>query len=423
MNDPKPTLGAYLVGAYLFSVPAFAYSQSLGLLYIPQVTGALLVAYAILDILGKGTIKIPGEIRVYGLLGLWAVVTFAFSASPHDWGTQSLGTLVKVVIATMACAQLIKNETDFFTALKIFVFSVLLVYFQNRGDLQYLRIADQITETDRFAGTLTNANIAAMFSLTVIWASIHLVLHSRRKLLSAALYSPPIGIALLIIYYSGSKKGLIGIGLFILFFTRLLYIREQRSSYRKTLVLLISASLIIIASYFIYTSPFFIRIEQMIYGASGSDLKRLGLANEAIHVWLMNFKTILMGVGYNNFKLFSDLQSYSHSTLLELLASNGVVGFFLFVTFFTLLFRKFVILYRRASNQELKSIFFSILIFLFIYSFFMLTAVLHDARELLPILGCLAAFGQYHLRRQWQSQAEAREIASAFKEEGSARAT
>ena len=31
----KPTLGAYLVGAYLFSVAAFAYSESLGLLMIP----------------------------------------------------------------------------------------------------------------------------------------------------------------------------------------------------------------------------------------------------------------------------------------------------------------------------------------------------------------------------------------------------
>jgi hypothetical protein len=66
--------------------------------------------------------------------------------------------------------------------------------------------------------------------------------------------------------------------------------------------------------------------------------------------------------------------------------------------FLILLFRKFVLLYRQALNPELKRIFFSIIIFLFIYSFFMLTHVLHASRELLPILGGLAAFGQYHLR-------------------------
>jgi O-antigen ligase len=401
-NRSKPTLGAYLVGAYLFSVPAFAFSESLGLLIIPQIIGAVLVAYALLDILGSQSIKIPREIQLYGLMGLWAVITFSFGASTSEW--RALGTLIKVVVATLACAQLIKDETDLFAALKIFVLSILFVYYQNRGDLQYLRMAGQITETDRFAGTLANANTAAMYSLTVIWASILLLLHSRKGLLRWTLLFIPVSISLLIIYYSGSKKGLIGMGLFVLFLTRLLYTRQQSSSYRKSLVILISSSLIIIAGYFIYTSPFFFRIGQLFYGGSGSDINRLNLANEAIHVWLMNWKTFIMGVGYDNFKMYSSLQVYAHSTPFELLASNGIIGFSLFMGFLFLLFRKFVFLYRHAFNQELKSDFFATLIFLFIFSFFMLAAVMHDSRELLPILGGLAAFGQYHLRLLGQRQ-------------------
>ena len=55
----KPTLRAYIVGIYLFSVPAFAYSESLGLSIIPQVLGALLVTYAIFDVVRNQAIKFP----------------------------------------------------------------------------------------------------------------------------------------------------------------------------------------------------------------------------------------------------------------------------------------------------------------------------------------------------------------------------
>jgi O-antigen ligase len=393
INRSKITLRACLVGAYLFSVPAFAYSESLGLLIIPQITGALLVAYAVFDILRSLNIKIPFEIGLYGLMGLCAVLTFPFGARPGEWVTPSLGSLIKVVLATLACAQLIKDEADFLTALKIFVFSILFVYYQNMGDLQYLKMADQITETDRFAGTLANANTAAMFSLTVIWASVISFLVSKKGLFRWVLFPIPIGISLLIIYYSGSKKGLLGVGLFILFYTRLLYIRQYSSFRKKTLVMFISISLIIIAGYVIYTSPFFFRIEQLYYGGSDSDINRLHLASEAINVWLMNWKTFFIGVGHDNFRLFTFQQTYSHVTPLELLACNGIIGFFLFMGFFFFLFRKFIFLYRHAFNQELKSVLFSTLIFLFLYSFFMMTSVLHASRELMPILGCLAAFG------------------------------
>jgi O-antigen ligase len=394
----KPTLRAYLVGAYLFSVPAFAYSETLGLLMIPQITGALLVAYALSDILRGLKIQIPKEIGLYGLMGLWAVITHYFGVSPNEWRTLSLGTLIKVVIATLACAQLIKDENDFYTALKIFVFSILVVFYQNMGDLRYLRIADNIPEMDRFAGTFTDPNTAAIFSLTVIWASILLLLHSRKGFLSWIWFSIPIVISLLIIYYSGSKKGLMGLGLFVLFLTKLLYTRQQSSFYKKSLILLIASALIIIAGYFIYSSPFFFRIQQLVYGGSAGDINRSYLISDAIHVWLRNWKSFFIGVGYDNFRFVSDLQSNSHSTPLELLACNGIIGCSLFMGFLILLFHKFVLLYRQALNPELKRIFFSIIIFLFIYSFFMLTHVLHASRELLPILGGLAAFGQYHLR-------------------------
>ncbi len=399
MDGKKRTgasLGAYIVGAYLFSVPAFAYSDSTGLLIIPQLTGALLVVYALLDVVKSRTIKIPSEILLYGLFCLWAVTTFVFGASTSE--TLSLGTLVKVATATLACAQLIKDDADLFAALKIFVFSILFIYLQNRGDLELLRVADRITDSDRFAGTLTNANTAAIFSMSVVWASVLLLLNSKKALLSRAAYLVPLGTALLIIYYSGSKKGFIGIGLFVLFFARLLFIRQGTSVTARGLTVVASAALIIVTGYFIYASPFFFRMQEALYGNDASTVSRLTLAGEAARVWLTNFKTFLMGVGYDNFRLFSDFQTYAHSTPLELLASTGLVGCSLFVGFLFVLFRKLLFLTRHELTQKSKSIIFSCLIFVFIFSVFMLAAVMHDSRELLPILGALAAFGQYRFR-------------------------
>lgn len=398
---PKPRWGAYIIGAYLFSVPAFGYSDSTGLLVLPQVAGALLVGYALFDLLGRFRITVSGEVGLYGLMGLWAGVTFFFQqgATPED--LQNLGTMIKVVVTTLACAQLIKDEDDLFVALKIFVFSILFVYYQNSGELQQLRAVGYITEQDRFAGTLTNANTAAIFSLTVLWAAMLLLVRSGFQSLKVALYLLPVGLALLIIYYSGSKKGLLGLAMLALFMARLLYIRRKSSLWQKSLVIAVSIVLVIVVGYFIYTSPFFFRMEQLFGGLSNiSDANRLDLAKEAVSVWLMNGRTFVMGVGYDQFWKFSSLGTYAHSTPLELLASNGLVGFLLFMGFLYLLWRKFVRLYRMTSDQDLKSLFFAVMIFLLIYSFFMLAAVLHESRELLPILGCLAAFGQYHLRPQ-----------------------
>ena len=396
-SKPRPTLGAYIVAVHLFCVPSFGYSESPGILIIPQITGALLVAYALFDMFKTQKISIPLEIRVYGFLGLWAAITFLGGISSEE--LRPLGSLIKVIATALACAQLIKNEIDFVVAMRVFVISVLFVYFLNKDALRFLRIADKLTESDRFAGTMMNANTAAIYSVAVLWSCIHLWILSKRKLMGLAFWIIPIGISLLIIYYSGSKKGLIGIGLFAILFARLLHISKNRSSLRKSLILLVSVALIILTALFIYTSPFFSRLEQLYYGTAKTDINRYEFVREAINVWLMNGKTFIMGVGYDNFRLVNYLGDYAHSTPFELLASNGIIGFSLFMGFLFLLYYKFVFLYKKAKNWDLKSIFFSAIIFLSIYSFFIVGAVLHESRELGPILGSLAGYGQCHFRK------------------------
>ena len=396
----RPTMGGYLVGTYLFSVAAFGFSGSPVLLVIPQIVGAALVGYALFDLLGRFRIAIPAEIGLYGLLGLWAAFTHFISPRAGEGITPGLGTLLKVVIATLACAQLVRTDGDLFTALKMFVFSVLFVYAQNVGEIRYLRMAGQVSEDERFAGTLLNANSAAIFALTIIWAALLLFLRSKKPVSTAAFLSAPIVVSLIMIYYSGSKKGLIGLALFVLFFSRLLYQRHAKTLFRRGLVVLVSSAMIVGAGYFIYTSPFFFRMGSLISGLSNvSDANRWELAREALQVWLMNGKTLLIGVGFDNFWTHSVLQTYAHSTPLELLASTGIVGLSLFLGYLGLLARKFLRLYQWTPDAGSKSIYFAINIMFLIFAFFMVAAVVYDAKEMMPIFGSLAGWGHVQLQQ------------------------
>jgi O-antigen ligase len=372
--------------------------------FIPQALGVMVVAFALLDMIHDLRIDVPVEIGLYSLLGLFVVITFFLIPDPSHQGASRIGSFVKVVVATLACAQLIKDESDFFTSLKVFSLSILFIFAQNAGDLQSLSRSATFSEEDRFAGTMTNANIAAIFALTVIWACGLLLMNAQPGWLRRVFYGLPIGIGLVIIYFSGSKKALFGLGLFVLFFARLLYIRRGVSAAGKRWVLLAALALIALAGYVIVASPFFFRVEQMVQGVSISDMRRLAMAKEAVGVWLMSPRTFLIGVGYENFRLYSSQMGYSHSTPLELLACNGLIGFSLFMAFLFLLIRRFIRLYRGAADAALKSNVFSILIFLTIFVFFMAAAILHDSRELLPILGILAAYGQFATNRQWSME-------------------
>jgi O-antigen ligase len=397
--SPKPRLGALLIGAYLFSVPAFGYSDSSALLAIPQVLGALLVGFALYDLAGRLRINIPLEMGLYGLMGLWALLTFLPLQGTTADDTASMGTLIKVVVISLACAQLVKDDDDLYIALKIFIFSAILVYIMNRGELQMLQFTGAASERDRFAGTMTNANTAAIFSLTILWAGLVLMKRSGFRLVSAAAYVPSMAAASLILYYTGSKKGLMGLALLAVFAGRLLYIRRKPTLAKKSLIVVVSLALIGVVAYVIYTSPFFFRIEQLFGGVTNaSDMNRLILAKESVEVWLSSVRNFFIGVGYDQFWKFSSFASYAHSTPLELLASNGLIGLALFLGFLGLLWRRFIRLYMRTADVSLRSEYFGIMIFIFIYTFFMLFAVLHESRELLPILACLAACGRAHSR-------------------------
>ena len=74
----KATIGSYLVGFYLFSVPAFSYTDEMGLNIIPQILGVTVLFYAVIDLLTTKRLNLPNEIKLYGFFVLFMVLWLFF---------------------------------------------------------------------------------------------------------------------------------------------------------------------------------------------------------------------------------------------------------------------------------------------------------------------------------------------------------
>ena len=389
----KASLGSYFVGAYLFSVPAFSYSETLNLTFIPQLIAACVVILAIFDILQTGKFNLSTSIKLYGYFVLWTVIAFILAG---DWTYgESLFTLIKVGFIVLAVSQLIKNEKDFLMAVMIFNFSIILVFYFNRDLISNLQKASRVSGDDRFAGTLTNSNAAAMYALSILWSGITLLFSKETKQILKLVTVITIAISLWMIIYSGSKKGLIGVILFAMF-TGWLFIQENKHSFWKTMLASIMAlSLIGVTIFYVYNSPFFERMETMINGDTHSTAHRIYLINAAIDTWLDGGKTFLAGVGHENFKDMNLLGKYSHSTITETLVASGIIGFLLYFGSLFFMIRQFNHLRNITLGSGHFSTVFFCLILILLFLFFNSAAVMYDSRDFWPLMGVMSSYGLY----------------------------
>lgn len=401
-DHSKTTLGAYLVGLYLFSVPAFSYSPDLNLGIIPQALGFVVVIYAIFDVASRKRLNLGKDIQLYGYFAAWAVFTYLispFAGNLEQLGT--FGTLAKVAAVTMAASQLIKTRNDFFLALAIYSTSILLVAYLNYDLIQSLRNTTQIRGTDRFDGTLANANTAAMYALSIVWASLTIYFGSRFERLARNAFLLCLPISVWIIAFSGSKKGLFGIALFSAMLSWWLIKRHRKSFFKFSGALIASALLLTGTLYYVYHSPFFYRMEQLFSGSdTGSTAERYYLASTSLTLWVNDLKTFLVGVGYDNFRFHNQLHTYSHSTVTETLVTTGIIGFILYFAALYLLGKRLSIIQRHPHFRDSHAPVYMNLVFVLLFVFFSINAVMCASREFWPLVGIISSYSTILLTRQ-----------------------
>lgn len=193
----------------------------------------------------------------------------------------------------------------------------------------------------RVGSVLNNPNsyaVSLLIGCMLVW---HLLQNSERRIPRVILIALILLFLHQIIFYAGSRKGVLAIFLLYPVFLLLRQISQPKISlYRIAGTLLLIGVLYITGWHLIEKSVFFSRIEMLqeefIEGVRGQMIA------VALELWR---NRPLLGQGTGQFRVVSPWNSYSHNNYVELLANNGLLGFLLFYSFFAVMIKKYLRLF------------------------------------------------------------------------------
>ena len=187
----------------------------------------------------------------------------------------------------------------------------------------------------RACGTFSHPNILGTFLFCSILATSYLYLREAKKIISALLLSL-LSLQVLALFTSFSRSALLGLGTGCLFFFIILFKKKQRIK-RLSLLLLVWVFSCLGSGAFLSPALLsrggILNYEGVVREA---DLERIAYAQVAIK---MIKQYPLLGVGFNNFQLYSQqmttsgLHSKVHNIYLLIASEMGLIGFGLFFLF------------------------------------------------------------------------------------------
>jgi O-antigen ligase len=199
------------------------------------------------------------------------------------------------------------------------------------------------TRWSREASVLLNPNTYAISLLIGSMLAWYLFQNTNKILVKGV----AVGMAVLflhqIMFYSGSRKGILAVFLIYPSFLLLRQALQPRRSMRK---LLLTASLVIVlcilAWWAIEQSIFFYRVVEL--PSEITSGARANMARFGIDLWR---DQPLLGLGAGQFRVFYS-GSYSHNNYVELIANSGLVGLLAYYVFFGMLLRRILGMSRVA---------------------------------------------------------------------------
>lgn len=247
-----------------------------------------------------------------------------------------------------------------FYVLYILKLLVIFYYSYNHGLMETV---------ERFNLKELNANMFGYFGFFAIisafflWQSDKHILSIRILLFS--LFFVTVSLSILSCFYAASRAGIVitsitSICLLILYY---FYPFSKKSFSGILLFILISITLVPILLHNYEGSI----MQERMQMNSLDDEPRIYLAMKAIDI---GFNNPLFGVGPGNFILYSGF-GFSHSTYTELLANNGIVALFIFISIFYYFLKKNRQYYLMGKSYRKRALYFYLFIFLYsVYNLF-----------------------------------------------------
>lgn len=306
------------------------------LLWVNKITGVLLLVTSFVTV---PRITFSPLVRV---LGVFILVTFTvsiFTARDSLRVVDMTWTLIQLMILLIAVSQfyIYKGNSDYLL-LAIVINSVVLAV---AGHFISEDMAFQGNRIERYTSINNNPNVFAFQLLLGVVGSLYFW---RYKNLVIRILM--VAVLALLCYYiavSGSRKAIVIYFLLILAWIQYSFPAKKTIMYYSVLALIGLVAGSYLFSLLVDT-PVIQRFMKLGENTSAADIRET-LYREAFAVWKDH---PFLGVGLDNFRLYSSSGLYAHSNYMELLADNGLLGFSIFY---------FIYWQTWRSSERLKSLY------------------------------------------------------------------
>lgn len=304
----------------------YTYVLNYALFYIPFFSFALLIS-ALFFQLKQDNFRIRLDVSMFALMVfiIYLLATGVFVASDFNRVTKSVVSLMEYVVVffLIICYSKVDNKPDFPMVAFIVqaLTAVALLVFRGSG-VKRISISENV-----------NVNTIGVTLAFAIGFVLYLLIVRKTKPLMWVLAIGVIVVLMIGIMLTVSKKAIFGGGLLIALWIIICY-RHLFSRLKLIWKVIFFVSLITVVwlAYLWFTSRYAFQMEYMqnrldeIY-VGNSDQARIILFKEGISIFLSH---PFFGVGFNNARYFTSLNTYTHCLYSESVACTGFIGTFIF---------------------------------------------------------------------------------------------
>ncbi len=333
------SLSSIMLSFYALTIVVL--SKDRALVDLSQYTGFGLACIFVLEYLFSRQRKLLLPIE---FIGFWIFLTLMvmsalWAPEPDISITLSLTFFQLLVFGVVAINILVSRRSIMPLAIGL-VAGLLWAVFVALNENDFSLAANAVSS--RIGSVLVNPNSYAISLFMGCMVVGYLYQSSNNKLVKMLLVGSALLFLQQIIFYSGSRKGIVAI--FLIYPVYLLLqqtFRPNRRLPRFILTCCLILGFCVVAWQIVEHSPFFYRIEGLQYEIV--EGMRGNMVRYGVELWR---DKPLLGQGAGQFGIFHYSRTYSHNNYVELLANNGLIGLLAYYSFFVLLLRKYLHLFR-----------------------------------------------------------------------------
>ena len=301
--------------------------------------------YALNILYFKKRPNIPPEILLYFLWITWSL-TGMINAPDRDMYWQGLTTLLQMAVLIIIIAGITATYRSLSVVLLAILIGGLIVALSGFLSDEF-ELASEIESKTRATGLTNNANGFAYSLLFVVFSSVYFFRRSSSSIWKIVLLGFFV-FAFIGIVYSGSRKGFLGLLFFIALF--FIYYKSKYFLHKplRSFLLFVSLFSIIYGGTNLVMSRTYLG-KRMTYAKNEGSPMRVQMYKEGFEL-IQEYP--FAGVGWNNYRVFSSFDKYSHSDYIEVATNTGLVGFILYFSVYLLLWLRIKRLKSRCRQTD-----------------------------------------------------------------------